>query len=120
MLIYQTTSIFRNYTLFSLLFVCSDRILAYGIRNMHSPAKVGVVVTELLITSPVVSWRGWETPPTSITAQLSFFAQPLLSEDLSLRGVLPFICIFVYVLVDRLVSLRLFELEYFPSFIHFH
>ena len=42
---------------------------------------MGLVVTELLITSPVVSWRGWETPlPTqhhgsavilcSITAEL--------------------------------------------------
>ena len=24
---------------------------------------MGLVVTELLITSPVVRWRGWETPP---------------------------------------------------------
>ena len=24
---------------------------------------MGLVVTELLITSPVVNWRGWETPP---------------------------------------------------------
>ena len=43
--------------------IYSDRILAFGIRSIRSPAKVGLVVTELLITSPVVSWRGWETPP---------------------------------------------------------
>ena len=55
---------------------------------MRSPAKVGLVVTDL-ITSPVVSWRGWETPPPSTAAQLSFFAQPQLSEHLSLRGGLP-------------------------------
>ena len=38
-------------------------ILYRGIRSIRSPAKVGLVVTELLITSLVVSWRGWETPP---------------------------------------------------------
>ena len=32
------------------------------IKSIRSPAKVGLVVTDL-ITSPVVSWRGWETPP---------------------------------------------------------
>ena len=32
------------------------------IKSICSPAKVGLVVTDL-ITSPVVSWRGWETPP---------------------------------------------------------
>ena len=39
--------------------------------------QVGLVVTDL-ITSPVVSWEGWETPPPppSTEAQLSFFAQP--------------------------------------------
>ena len=70
--------------------VCSDRILTFGIKSIRSPAKVGLVVTDL-ITSPVVSWRGWETPPPppSTAAQLSFFAQPRLSEDLSLRGGLP-------------------------------
>ena len=68
--------------------VCSDRILTFGIRSIRSPAKVGLVVTDL-ITSPVVSWRGWETPPPSTAAQLSFFAQPRLSEHLSLRGGLP-------------------------------
>ena len=42
---------------------CSDRILTFRIRSICSPAKVGLVVTELLITSPVVSWNEWETPP---------------------------------------------------------
>ena len=42
--------------------VCSDRILTCRIKSICSPAKVGLVVTDL-ITSPVVSWRGWETPP---------------------------------------------------------
>ena len=42
--------------------VCSDRILTCRIKSMRSPAKVGLVVTDL-ITSPVVSWEGWETPP---------------------------------------------------------
>ena len=32
------------------------------IKSIRSPAKVGLVVTDL-ITSPVVSWEGWETPP---------------------------------------------------------
>ena len=32
------------------------------IKSICSPAKVRLVVTDL-ITSPVVSWRGWETPP---------------------------------------------------------
>ena len=54
--------------------VCSDRILTCRIKSIRSPAKVGLVVTDL-ITSPVVSWEGWETPP-STEAQLSFFAQP--------------------------------------------
>ena len=37
-----------------------------GIRSIRSPAKVGLVITKLLTTSPVVSWRGWEkTPPPS-------------------------------------------------------
>ena len=31
------------------------------IKSICSPAKVGLVVIDL-ITSPVVSWRGWETP----------------------------------------------------------
>ena len=42
----------------------------------------GTVITKLLTTSPVVSWRGWETtppPPPRTTARLSFFAQPPLS-----------------------------------------
>ena len=52
-----------SYVLLSDFHVCSDRILTFGIRSIRSPAKVGLVVTELLITSPVVCWRGWETPP---------------------------------------------------------
>ena len=32
------------------------------INSICSPAKVELVVIDL-ITSPVVSWRGWETPP---------------------------------------------------------
>ena len=43
-------------------FFCSDRILTCRIKSIRSPAKVGLVVTDL-ITSPVVSWEGWETPP---------------------------------------------------------
>ena len=46
------------------------------INSICSPAKVELVVIDL-ITSPVVSWRGWETPPPpppSTAAQLSFFA----------------------------------------------
>ena len=65
--------------------VCPDRILTFRIRSICSPAKVGLAVTELLITGLIVSWRGWETPPPSTAAQLSFFAQPRLGEDLSLR-----------------------------------
>ena len=49
---------------------CSDTILTCRINIICSPAKVGLVVIDL-ITSPVVSWRGWETPPTSTAAQLS-------------------------------------------------
>ena len=41
--------------------ICSDRILTFGIRSIRSPAKVGLVITKLLTTSPIVSWRGWET-----------------------------------------------------------
>ena len=41
---------------------CSDRILTCRIKSIRSPAKVGLVVTDL-ITSSVVSWEGWETPP---------------------------------------------------------
>ena len=42
--------------------ICSDRILTCRIKSIRSPAKVGLVVTDL-ITSPVVSWEGRETPP---------------------------------------------------------
>ena len=63
--------------------ICSDRILTCRIKSIRSPAKVGLVVTDL-ITSPVVSWEGWETPPPHSTeAQLSFFTQPPAWEDLS-------------------------------------
>ena len=41
---------------------CSDRILTCRIKSIRSPAKVGLVVTDL-ITSPIVSWEWWETPP---------------------------------------------------------
>ena len=44
------------------MYLCSDRILTCRIKSIRSPAKVGLVVTDL-ITSPVVSWEGWETPP---------------------------------------------------------
>ena len=57
---------------FSQIYICSNRILTFGIRSIHSPAKVGLVIIKLLTTSPVVSWRGWEPPPPppppSITA----------------------------------------------------
>ena len=61
---------------FLYIHICSDRILTCRIKSIRSPAKVGLVVTDL-ITSPVVSWEGWETPPPPSTAALlSFFAQP--------------------------------------------
>ena len=47
---------------YSAIYVCSDRILTCRIKSIRSPAKVGLVVTDLII-SPVVSWEGWETPP---------------------------------------------------------
>ena len=52
--------------------LCSDRILTCRIKSICSPAKVGLVVTDL-ITSPVVSLVGGRHPP-STAAQLSFFA----------------------------------------------
>ena len=77
--------------------ICSHTILTFRIRSIRSPAKVGLVIIKLLTTSPVVSWRGDESqplpppthPPThpSTMAHLSFFAQPPLSEDLSLSVV---------------------------------
>ena len=62
---------------------CSDRILTCRTESICSPAKVGLVVIDL-ITSPVVSWRGVgggppPPPHTHTAAQLSFFAQPRLS-----------------------------------------
>ena len=42
--------------------ICSDRILTCRIKAYAHLPKVGLVVIDL-ITSPVVSWRGCETPP---------------------------------------------------------
>ena len=66
----------------NVLHICSDRILTFRIKSICSPAKVGLVVTDL-ITSPVVSWEGVGDTPPSTEAQLSFFAQPPAWEDLS-------------------------------------
>ena len=80
-----------NFYFICLFFICSDRILTFIIKSIRSPAKVGLVVTDL-ITSPVVAGGGGRPPPPpppSTSARLSFFAQPRLSEDLSLRGGLP-------------------------------
>ena len=70
-----------------------------------------------LITSPVVSWRGCETPP-QYRAQLSFFAQPPSWKDLSLRGGLLLssarICLHW---VDGLGLFLGHILEYFLSFL---
>ena len=57
--------------------VCLFRQNTYLQNKKHTlTCQVGLVVTDL-ITSPVVSWEGWETPPPPSTeAQLSFFAQP--------------------------------------------
>ena len=69
---------YRDYTATTTSFrmkrVCSDRILTCRIKKHMLTCQVGLVVIDL-ITSPVVSWRGCETPP-STAAQLSFFAQP--------------------------------------------
>ena len=75
--------LFRFKALSFYICICSDRILTCRIKSIRSPAKVGLVVTDL-ITSPVVSWERWETPPPPSTeAQLSFFAQPPAWKDLS-------------------------------------
>ena len=81
--------------------ICSNRILTCRINSICSPAKVGLVVIDL-ITSPVVSWRGWETTPPSTAAQLPFFVQPRLGEDLSLCGGLLFVVCYAFCL--RLVD----------------
>ena len=52
----------RSHTHMLVIIICSDRILTCRIKSIRSPAKVGLVVTDL-ITSPVVSWEGWETHP---------------------------------------------------------
>ena len=46
---------------------------------------MGLVVTELLITSPVVSWRGWETPPPPHTHTHRGSAVILCSTTAELR-----------------------------------
>ena len=49
--------VYRESKIYFILFifiVCSDRILTCRIKSIRSPAKVGLVVTDL-ITSPVVS-----------------------------------------------------------------
>ena len=96
---------FSSYFLFFLFsyYFCYDRILTCRINSICSPAKVGLVVIDL-ITSLVVSWRGWETPPPppSTAAQLSFFAQPRLGGDLSLCGGLLFVVCYAFCL--RLVD----------------
>ena len=87
--------------------VCSDRILTFGIRTIRSPANVGLIITKLLTTNPVVSWRGWETPPPSQHHGSAVLLSSTTVElrPLSLRGVLPFVvCYFVYI-DGRLVSL---------------
>ena len=78
---------------------------------------MGLVVIDL-ITSPVVSWRGCETPP-STAAQLSFFAQPRSWEDLSLRGGLLLLSARICLrLVDGLGTVFLdISFEYFLSFL---
>ena len=80
---------------------CSDRILTCRIKSIRSPAKVGLVVTDL-ITSPVVSWEGWETPPPQhrgsavILCSTTGVVRPLCScGDLLLSSAR-----LVYVLVD--------------------
>ena len=97
---------------------CSDRILTCRIKSICSPAKVELVVTDL-ITSPVVSWRGVgdTPPPPSTAAQLSFFAQPRMGEDLSLCGglLLRRLLRFVYVWWMDWILFDL-SLEYFLSF----
>ena len=50
---------------------CFSQNIFFLIRSIRSPAKVELVVTELLITSPVVRWRGWETPPSSPAPRLN-------------------------------------------------
>ena len=81
--------------------ICSNRILTCRIKSIRSPAKVGLVVTDL-ITSPVVSWEGWETPPPQhrgsavILCSTTGVVRPLCScGDLLLSSAR-----LVYVLVD--------------------
>ena len=77
-----------------------------------------MVIIKLLTIGPVVSWRGWETTPPSIIAELSFFAQPPLSNDISLCG-LPSLTFCLH-LVDELVSSMLTKMSVIFSFILFY
>ena len=94
-------SVGTNGVLRKLKHICSDRILTCRIKSIRSPAKVGLVVTDL-ITSPVVSWEGWETPPPQhrgsavILCSTTGVVRPLCScGDLLLSSAR-----LVYVLVD--------------------
>ena len=87
--------------------ICSDRITTFGIRSIRSPAKVGLVITKLLTTRPVVSWRGWETTPPQHHGSTVIPC----STTVELRPLSPWcpafvVCYFVYV-DGGLVSLRL-------------
>ena len=76
-----------------------------------------MVVIKLLTTGPVVSWGEWETIPPGTVAQLSFFAQAPLGEDLRC-GVLPsFSSVCGFVVVDVLVFPSTQQIEYFQSFL---
>ena len=54
---------FTGFAQLSLKLVYSDRGIYTSSFVPTGYLTSGLVVTELLITSPVVSWRGWETPP---------------------------------------------------------
>ena len=107
--------------------VCSDRILTCRIKSIRSPAKVGLVVTDL-ITSPVVSWEGWETPPPQhrgsavILCSTTGVVRPLCScGDLLLSSAR--LCVYVLWMWTGLLSLLLsiflfsfLSLEYVKGF----
>ena len=94
--------------------LCSDRILPFGIRSVCSPAKVGLVINKLLTTSPVVSWRGWETPPqhhgsTVILCSTTVEERPLSPCVLPSSSATVFTLMVDWCLFD-------FSLEYFSNF----